>query len=224
MRILLSVIVVLSLSNPLTADANPVCRWIGLCVYLSPGFVVTVVDAETGKPLPEVYGWAEWTQYGAHGRGGPLMVQDATGSTARPSPPFLAGVQASAPPAASCSDSTRRSSCSSRGTRRSWSRTACRRAPTTTQQSAACLAMANGSASSHSGGRRCNGSSSCRQLVFPALSYGSEADGQRFQDVYLRRLEHVESQLTQLPSHVPEVASLRSSLELERRHFAGGRR
>ena len=78
MRILLSVFVAVCLSSPPTADANPVCRWVGLCLYLSPGFAVTVVDAETGKPLPEVYGWAEWTQYGAHGRGGALMVQDAT--------------------------------------------------------------------------------------------------------------------------------------------------
>jgi hypothetical protein len=30
--------------------------------------------------VPGVYAWAEWTQYGAHGRGGPLMVQDATSS------------------------------------------------------------------------------------------------------------------------------------------------
>ena len=71
MRILLAFIVAWCPWSPLTADANPVCRWIGLCLYFSPGFSVTTVDAETGKPLPDVYGWAEWTQYGAHGRGGP---------------------------------------------------------------------------------------------------------------------------------------------------------
>jgi hypothetical protein len=63
-----------------------------------------------------------------------------------------------------------------------------------------------------------------QHLVFPALSYGSGADVERFRGIYLRRLERVESQLTQLPPQVPEVASLRSSLELERKHFAGGRR
>jgi hypothetical protein len=223
MRILLSVIVVLSLSNPLTVDANPVCRWIGFCVYLSPGFVLTVVDTETGKPLPEVYGWAEWTQYGAHGRGGPLMVQDATsGADGRltfprwgPSLGSAGGVllgfdpsvilfkpgyatlliQNSVPPGADHHAVVRGMS---------------RNGDTLRLQPFR--------------GSPVQWVEQLQQLVFPALSYGSEADGRRFRDLYLRRLEHVESQLTQLPSHVPEVASLRSSLELERRHFAGGRR
>lgn len=72
----------LALSAPTPAQANALCRWTGLCVYLSSGFTLTVVDAETGKPLPDVYAWAEWVQYGAHGVGGPLMVQDATSNTA----------------------------------------------------------------------------------------------------------------------------------------------
>jgi hypothetical protein len=72
----------LALSAPTPAQANALCRWTGLCIYLSPGFTLTVVDAETGKPLPDVYAWAEWVQYGAHGIGGPLMVQDATSDTA----------------------------------------------------------------------------------------------------------------------------------------------
>ena len=63
-----------------------------------------------------------------------------------------------------------------------------------------------------------------QHLALPALSYGSGADAQQFRDIYLRRLERVESQLTQLPPQVPEVASLRSSLELERKHLVGGRR
>jgi hypothetical protein len=72
----------LALSAPTPAHANALCRWTGLCIYLSPGFTLTVVDADTGKPLPDVYAWAEWVQYGAHGIGGPLMVQDATSNTA----------------------------------------------------------------------------------------------------------------------------------------------
>jgi hypothetical protein len=74
---LAALLVTLSLWAPAPADANPFCRWVGLCLYFSPGFELTVLDAETGKPLSGVYAWAEWVQYGAHGTGGPLVVQDA---------------------------------------------------------------------------------------------------------------------------------------------------
>jgi hypothetical protein len=77
MRRLATLLMALCLWAPTPADANPVCRWLGLCLYYSPGFELTVVDAQTGRPLPGVYAWAEWVQYGAHGVGGPLVVQDA---------------------------------------------------------------------------------------------------------------------------------------------------
>jgi hypothetical protein len=77
MRRLAALLVILCLLAPGPADANPLCRWVGLCLYLSPGFELTVVDAETGRALSGVYAWAEWVQYGAHGTGGPLVVQDA---------------------------------------------------------------------------------------------------------------------------------------------------
>jgi hypothetical protein len=35
------------------------------------------VDGETVKPLADVHALVEWNQYGYHGSGGPLMVQDA---------------------------------------------------------------------------------------------------------------------------------------------------
>jgi hypothetical protein len=70
--------VLLLLVSPLPTEANVLCRWIGVCLYLSRGFEITVVDAETGKPLPGVYAWAEWVQYAAHGTNGPLMIQEAT--------------------------------------------------------------------------------------------------------------------------------------------------
>jgi hypothetical protein len=77
MRRLAALLAVLWLALPAPAHANPLCRWVGVCLYFSPGFELTVVDAETGTPLPGVYAWAEWVQYGAHGTGGPLVVQDA---------------------------------------------------------------------------------------------------------------------------------------------------
>src|SRR5262249_26285873 len=51
--------------------------WLGVCPYMSPGFTLTVVDAESGKPVSDVYAWAEWVQYVGHGLNGPLMVQEA---------------------------------------------------------------------------------------------------------------------------------------------------
>jgi hypothetical protein len=77
MRRLAAPLIVLWLALPAPAEANPFCSWLGLCFYYSPGFELNVVDAETGGALPGVYAWAEWVQYGAHGLGGPLVVQDA---------------------------------------------------------------------------------------------------------------------------------------------------
>lgn len=59
------------------AEAGIMCTWFGRCLYESPGFKITVVDKETGKPLVDVHALAEWQAYGPYGRNGPLMVQDA---------------------------------------------------------------------------------------------------------------------------------------------------
>lgn len=58
-------------------EANVVCEWFWYCVYESPGFRITVVDGESGKPIPDVHALATWVQYGPHGGGGPLMAQEA---------------------------------------------------------------------------------------------------------------------------------------------------
>ena len=78
MRRMILFVFVLLLSAPPPTEANPLCRWFGLCLYSSRGFELTVVDAETGRPLPGVYAWAEWVQYGYHGTNGPLMIQEAS--------------------------------------------------------------------------------------------------------------------------------------------------
>lgn len=78
MRRMILLAVLLSLAAPPSTEANALCRWLGLCLYTSRGFELAVVDAETGRPLSGVYAWAEWVQYGDHGRNGPLMIQDAT--------------------------------------------------------------------------------------------------------------------------------------------------
>ena len=53
------------------------CGALGHCPYEGMPFRFTVVDAETGQPLPEVHALAEWVLEGFHGVNGPLMVQDA---------------------------------------------------------------------------------------------------------------------------------------------------
>jgi hypothetical protein len=46
------------------------------CSYEGASFTITVVDAETRRPLGGVHALAEWQLYGFHGFNGPLMVQD----------------------------------------------------------------------------------------------------------------------------------------------------
>src|SRR3972149_5902029 len=77
----IGLLLLVGLLVPRLAEANILCRWFGYCVYESPGFRIAVADRETGRPLADVPGLAEWQMYGPQGRNGPLMVQDAvTGS------------------------------------------------------------------------------------------------------------------------------------------------
>jgi hypothetical protein len=59
------------------ARADILCATIGRCTYEGAAFRVTVVDAETQQPVPDVHAFAEWVLNGFHGANGPLMVQDA---------------------------------------------------------------------------------------------------------------------------------------------------
>ncbi len=70
-------LIVLGLLAPARAEAHVLCSWLAICPYGSPGFTLTVVDAESGNPLADVYAWAEWVQYGGHGLNGPIMIQEA---------------------------------------------------------------------------------------------------------------------------------------------------
>jgi hypothetical protein len=76
-RVTAAVLLLAGLLASSAAEANVLCTWFGRCLYESPGFHITVVDKETGQPLPDVHALAEWVQHGSHGRAGPLMVQDA---------------------------------------------------------------------------------------------------------------------------------------------------
>jgi hypothetical protein len=72
-----ALVVALLLLVPGPAAAEVMCDWFFRCLYESPGFRFRVVDGETKQPLADVHALAEWVLEGAHGRNGPLMVQDA---------------------------------------------------------------------------------------------------------------------------------------------------
>jgi hypothetical protein len=72
-----ALVLALLLLVPGPAAAEIMCDWFFRCLYESPGFRFRVVDAETKQPLADVHALAEWVMEGAHGRNGPLMVQDA---------------------------------------------------------------------------------------------------------------------------------------------------
>ena len=62
---------------PERTDARS-CEYLPIaCTYQGKAFTVIVVDSETMQPVADVHALAEWQMVGAHGRNGPLMVQDA---------------------------------------------------------------------------------------------------------------------------------------------------
>ncbi len=75
-RTFVLVVWLMNLTTAQSANADVMCRWLGHCIYESPGFKIRVVDKETGKPLADVHAFAEWMQYGYQGTGGPLMAID----------------------------------------------------------------------------------------------------------------------------------------------------
>src|SRR5262245_50678365 len=77
-RLAAATIILLASLMPAHAEAHMLCRWLAICPYMSPGFTLTVVDAESGKPVADVYAWAEWVQHANHGLNGPLVIQEAT--------------------------------------------------------------------------------------------------------------------------------------------------
>jgi hypothetical protein len=220
---LVAVMILLGLWTPAPVAGNPVCRWVGLCVYLSPGFQVTVVDAETGRPLADVYAWAEWVQYGAHGIGEPLMVQNAV-STADGQVTFpwwgpiagsRGGLLLGIDPAVILF-----------------------------KPGYATLLLHNDVALGASHHAMIRGLSrpeglvaltpfrgapgewveQLRRLVFPALSsYLSDDARNRFRALYRRRRDIAATELARVPTNVGGAATLRLSLEQDARFFGGER-
>jgi hypothetical protein len=221
MRHLAALLVVLWLGAPAPAEANPFCRWVGLCLYMSPGFELTVVDAETGTPLPEVYAWAEWVQHGAHGIGGPLVVQDgfsgADGRFTFPrwGPRFgsRGGLLLGTDPAVILFKPGYGTLLIENGVALGASQHASIRG---FSRSGASFTL-----------RPFRGSSSewveqLRKLSHPALhGYVSDAHIREYRPLYLRRLALVDTDVAKMPPDAADVIRFRSSLELDRDFLVG---
>jgi hypothetical protein len=221
MRSLAALVMALWLCTPVRGDANPLCRWLGACAYLSPGFQLTVVDAETGKPLADVYAWAEWVQYGAHGRGGPLMVQNAvSGADGRLTFPWWGpttgspgGLVLGIDPAVILFKPGY----------------ATRLVQNETALGASHHAMIRGLSYREDpvGLQPFRGSPAewveqLRKLVFPALAaYVSDAARNRFRTLYLKRLDIVSAEIARLPADVHDAGRLQMGVERDTRFFRG---
>jgi hypothetical protein len=224
MRSLAALVTALWLCTPARADANPLCRWLGACAYLSPGFQLTVVDAETGKPLADVYAWAEWVQYGAHGRGGPLMVQNAvSGADGRLTFPWWGpttgspgGLVLGIDPAVILFKPGY----------------ATRLVQNETALGASHHAMIRGLSYREDpvGLQPFRGSPAewveqLRKLVFPGLSaFVSDAARNRFRTLYLRRLEIAAGELAGAPAETQGARALKLGLDQSTRFFGGDAR
>jgi hypothetical protein len=208
---------------PAPTHANVLCRWTGFCLYLSPGFELTVVDAETGQPLPDVYAWAEWVQYGAHGRGGPLMVQDAIsdengrltfprwGPTLGSRGGLLLGID----PAVILFKTGYTTLLIHNGVPPGASHHAAIRGMSRNGQSLRLQPFR---------GSPLDSLQNLRRLSHPSLSSVSDTQRDRFAALYLKRLGLVETEVNRLPSDAAEIRAFRSSLQLDRRFLTGGRR
>jgi len=222
MRRMILLVVALLLAAPPPTDANPLCRWFGLCLYSSRGFELTVVDAETGRPLPGVYAWAEWVQYADHGRNGPLMIQDATsGEDGRLTFPAWglrhgsrAGIELGSDPALILFKSGYRTL------------HAANDVPLPADELASSRAFTRTSGSlrlSPFHGPRTEWIEQLQNFVYPAALSAGASDEQRrqFKALYLRRLAIVSGELDVLPGSTPELEQLKSTLHLTRQTLQG---
>src|SRR5437667_3226761 len=75
----LTLVLVAVLVWPVAAAPEQPCEVVPMpCTFEGMPFKLTVIDAETRKPLADVHALAEWQIHGAGGRlNGPLMVLDA---------------------------------------------------------------------------------------------------------------------------------------------------
>jgi hypothetical protein len=212
------------LVSPPPAEANVLCRWIGVCLHLSRGFDITVVDGESGQPLPGVYAWAEWVQYAAHGTNGPLVVQGATsGADGRltfpawgPTRGSGAGLDLGSDPAVILFKSGYVTLLVQNEVPLGADHLAAFR---TFMRSGQTLRLERFAGPAAERVRQ------LKILAFsPYMGRVSAEQGAQFRDPYLKRLDLVEAELAELSRDSTEVTEFRASIKLDRRFWSGERR
>jgi hypothetical protein len=212
------------LLSPTRADAYMLCSFLGICPYFSPGFSLTVVDAESGKPVADVYAWAEWVQYANHGLNGPIMIQEATSDAAGrltfpwwgPRLGYRSGLDIGADPAVILFKPAYAPLIVQNGERPGMRMTDAVRTFTRDGETVRLLTF-HGSIDERVRQLRIVGFS-------PTMGRMSDDQAARFSSIYLKRLDIASSELQRLPADNEAVARLRSSLELDRTFFTGDRR
>jgi hypothetical protein len=223
-RLAAALVILLSLLAPAHADAHLLCSVFAVCPYVSPGFTLTVVEAESNKPIADVYAWAEWVQYGAHGLNGPIMIQEAlSGADGRlvfpwwgPRFGYRAGLDIGSDPAVILFKPGYATLIVQNGER-----------PGMRVSDAIRIFTSNGETVKLQPfrGSRAEWIDQLSKFIYPAVT-SSVSDSQReqFRESYLRRLGRVEAEVAKLPQESPEVVKFRSSLGLSAGFLQGGRR
>ena len=219
-----ALVILLSLLAAAPADAHLLCSMFGVCPYGSPGFTLTVVDADSNKPTADVYAWAEWVQYGAHGLNGPIMIQEAlSGADGRlvfpwwgPRFGYRAGLDIGSDPAVILFKPGYATLIVQNGERPGMRATDAIRVFTSNGETVKLQPFR---------GSHAEWIDQLSKLIYPAVT-SSVSDSQRdqFRDAYVRRLRRVETEVAKLPQESPEVVSFRSSLGRSAGFLQGGRR
>ena len=223
-RPLAAFLIVLGLLAPARAEAHVLCSWLALCPYGSPGFALTVVDAESGNPLADVYAWAEWVQYGSHGVNGPIMIQEAqAGANGRlvfpwwgPRFGYRSGLDIGSDPAVILFKPGYATQIVQNGERPGMRTTDAIRVFTRNGET---LRLQRFAGSIDERVRQ------LRALAFsPTMGRMSDDQAAQFRALYLTRFDLATAELDRLPQASEPVTRLRSSLELDRTFFTGARR
>jgi hypothetical protein len=217
LRLVTVIVLALGLLAPARADAYMLCTFLRICPYFSPGFSLTIVDAESSKPVADVYAWAEWVQYANHGRNGPLMIQEATSDAAGrltfpwwgPRFGYRSGLDIGSDPGVILFKPGYATLIVYNGERPGMEVTDAIRVFTHNGESTKIRPFR---------GSPTEWVAQLRRLVHPALtSFVSDGQRDRFQASYLRRLGHAESESAKLPQEIAEVSDFRASLQADRR-------
>ena len=223
-RLVVALILLLGPLAPTRSEAYMLCGLLRLCPYMSPGFTLTVVDAESGKPVADVYAWAAWVQYANHGLNGPLMIQEAVSTTDGhlvfpwwgPRLGSRAGLDIGSDPAVILFKPGYATLIVYNGERPGMHQTDVIRVVTFRDQTQK-LQSFRGSVAEWV--------EQLSKFIYPAVTSGvTDEQREQFRGSYLRRLRMVEAEVAKLPKDSAEVLRFQRSLALSTQFFQEGRR